>query len=115
MVLCTLINYSGPYFVSISLRDAEELFLTVWGSGGLCHHEGQNYKSVKRLWLCQIQRPQLCADGAGDKATQSRRKKREYFKSKEQIRQLNRLPFVPANVEKPYLQVCVFRARWRRC
>lgn len=86
MVLCALINNFGPYFVSLSLRDAEELFLTVWGSGGLCHHEGQNYKSVKRLWLCQIQRPQLCADGAGDKATQSRRKKCEYLKSKEQIK-----------------------------
>lgn len=58
-------------FHSFTLRDAEELFLTVWGSGRLCHHEGQNYKSVKRLWLCQIQRPQLCADGAGDKTTQS--------------------------------------------
>lgn len=86
VVLGALINNFGPYFVSLSLRDAEELFLTVWGSGGLCHHEGQNYKSVKRLWLCQIQRPQLCADGAGDKATQSRRKKCEYLKSKEQIK-----------------------------
>lgn len=65
------IKYFGNYFLSFSLRDAKELFLAVWGSGRLCHHEGQNYKSVKRLWLCQIQRPQLCADGAGDKATQS--------------------------------------------
>lgn len=50
------------------LRDPEKLLLAVWGSGRLCHHEGQNYKSVERLRLCQIQRPQLCTDSTRDKA-----------------------------------------------
>lgn len=54
-----------------SLRDAEKLLLAVRRGRRLCHHEGQNHKPVKRLRLCQIQRPQLCPDGTGDKAAQS--------------------------------------------
>lgn len=57
------------------LRDAEKLLLAVWGGRRLCHHEGQNDKPVKRLRLCQIQRPQLCPDSTGDKAAQSGWKK----------------------------------------
>lgn len=57
------------------LRDAEKLLLAVRGGRRLCHHEGQNDKPVKRLRLCQIQRPQLCPDSTGDKAAQSGWKK----------------------------------------
>lgn len=62
---------SSPRF----LRDAEKLLLAVRGGRRLCHHEGQNDKPVKRLRLCQIQRPQLCPDSTGDKAAQSGWKK----------------------------------------
>lgn len=104
-----------PCLLSAFLRDAEELLLAVWGGRRLCHHEGQNDKPVKRLRLCQIQRPQLRPDSAGDKAAQSGWKKCKCVHIKGALSLINRgicSLFVWA-VSKPSFFISSFKKVWR--
>lgn len=50
-------------------RDAAQLLFPIWRSRGLCDYERQNHQPVPRVWLRQVQRPQLCGDGAGQQTT----------------------------------------------
>lgn len=90
--------------LSVFRRDAEELLLAVRGGRRLCHHEGQDDKPVKRLRLCQIQRPQLRPDSAGDKAAQSGWEKCKCVAIKGAVGLINRgnlQPFLLRAVSKP--------------